>query len=222
MIKAVLLDLDDTLFLTQEASFQMDNKVAQEMGYEPVTRKEYSQFWGMPIEESTVARFPGINLVEFLDRFSQVIKQSIEQGDLDILTNENKQALRELKKLGKRLFVVTSRRLMEVQHLLEPGHDLGEFIEKFYYLDNLPYHKPDPRVFSPFLSEYNFAPKECVYVGDSFGDAAAAKGAGLHFIATLEGGLRREEDFKDYPVDLYIQEFPRIVAAIKKLDERLL
>ena len=80
------------------------------------------------------------------------------------------------------------------------------------------YHKPDPRAFNSLLQDNNLRPDECLYVGDSISDAQSAKQAGLHFIASLESGLRRRQDFDGLPVDAFIQKFPDVVGAVKALD----
>ena len=124
-----------------------------------------------------------------------------------------------MKDLGKALVVLTSREHTEIQHLLEPDHALAEYVETFYYKDNMRFHKPDPRAFEHIEHEHGWDPKECVYVGDSISDAVAARGAGLHFIASLESGLRTEEDFTDQAVDIFIPRFPDVVEAVKTLDQ---
>jgi phosphoglycolate phosphatase-like HAD superfamily hydrolase len=57
-----------------------------------------------------------------------------------------------------------------------------------------------------------------VYVGDSLTDAEAAKGAGLHFIACLEAGIRTRDDFAIHPVDRFIERFADLPEAVKSLD----
>jgi phosphoglycolate phosphatase-like HAD superfamily hydrolase len=60
-----------------------------------------------------------------------------------------------------------------------------------------------------------------VYIGDSLGDAKAANGAGVFFIASLESGIRQEQDFKDFHVDAFINRFPDIVNAVATIEHRL-
>jgi phosphoglycolate phosphatase len=80
------------------------------------------------------------------------------------------------------------------------------------------FHKPDPRAFSGLLNDTGFEPEECVYVGDSLSDAQTANDAGLHFIASLESGLRQEQDFAKLVVDRYVHTFPEVVDAVISLD----
>ena len=68
------------------------------------------------------------------------------------------------------------------------------------------------------MDTHNILPEECVYVGDTPGDARAAKGRGMHFIASLESGLKRKEDFDGLLVDLFIPRFVDVVEAVRSLD----
>ena len=63
---------------------------------------------------------------------------------------------------------------------------------------------------------FNVKPIEVVYVGDSLGDANAAKKAGMHFIAVLESGIRTKNDFKQFPVDFFANKFTDILKYILK------
>lgn len=114
--------------------------------------------------------------------------------------------------------ILTSRTEVEIKHLLAPAHHLASRIANFYYKDNMAYHKPDPRAFEVIERDHGFAPEQCVYVGDSPSDAAAAKGARLHFVASLESGLRSQNDFSAYPVDRFIDKFTDLYDAIVSLE----
>lgn len=90
-----------------------------------------------------------------------------------------------------------------------------------YYKENMQYHKPDPRAFAHIEELHGLKPEECVYVGDQPGDAAAAKGAGLFFIANLEEGIRTREDFTEFAVDDFVDTFAGVPTAISQLNARL-
>lgn len=105
--------------------------------------------------------------------------------------------------------------MVEVEHLLAEDHPINTRIEKLYHLDNSDYAKPDPRVFTKILADFSVTNEETVYVGDSITDGLAAKGAGLHFIAVMESGLRTKDDFSHIPVDHFADTFPEILQYIK-------
>lgn len=221
MIKAVIIDLDDTLCLTEQASFEMENETVKRMGREPMTREIHQQTWGKPLFEIIGTRSPGIDVAEFRKQFSPVITSYVKEGKLDAISPENLLALDTLIENNKQLYILTSRTHDEVTHLLEPDHLLAERITTFYYRDNMQFHKPDPRAFDQLLSDHKLSPEECVYVGDSVSDAEAAKKAGLHFVASLESGLRTKDDFNNYAVDTFIDHFYEVKVAIKGIETRI-
>jgi phosphoglycolate phosphatase len=222
MIKAVIFDLDDTMCLTEEGCWKVENQTLLNMGRQQMSRAIHQETWGKKLfEEAIELRSPGIDVQEFRDAFDPVFRTAIETGQLDKIPPENLEAMDRLLDMGKALVLLTSRERIELEHLLAPDHDLASRVEAFYYKDNMQFHKPDPRAFEHIEREHGWKPGECVYVGDSLGDAKSAKGAGIHFIASLESGLRSKQDFirqQDAPVDLYIHTFPEVVEAVQQLD----
>jgi HAD superfamily hydrolase (TIGR01509 family) len=200
MIEAVFIDLDDTLCMTEEICFNLENETLAKLGRPPMTRGTHQSNWGMPLAEAIVERSPGVNVDEFYQFFPTVLQRYTDEGLLDQIPDENYEALDQMIKMGKSLIVLTNRNHEELKHLLEPAHE------------------PDPRVFAHIEEAHGWKPNECVYVGDSPSDAAAAKGAGLHFVASLESGLRTERDFEDYPVDVFIPSFTKLPEAVEQLD----
>lgn len=219
MIEAVVLDIDDTLCLTEAACFDMENTVLAKMRRSPMSREVHVRTWGKPLFEVIGERSPGINVDDFKEFYGPTIKEFTEAGKLDVIPQENYEALDRLIRMGKALFALTSRTHGELEHMLAPDHLLASRLTAFYYRDNMQFHKPDPRAFNELLAEHGFDPSSSVYVGDSVSDAEAAKGAGLHFIASLESGLRTKEDFAQHPVDLFVARFPDIVEAVTRLDQ---
>lgn len=189
MIRAVILDLDDTLCLTEAVCYLLENKALMAMGRNPMPRELHLKTWGKPLFEIMPVRSPGINVEEFRKVYTPFIKAAIKSGDLDSISQANLEAIDLLLAQNIKIMVLTSREHVEIEHMLEADHDLASRIETFYYKDNMQFHKPDPRAFKQIEGEHGWKPVECVYVGDSVSDAAAAKGAGLHFICSLESRL---------------------------------
>jgi HAD superfamily hydrolase (TIGR01662 family) len=207
MFKAVLIDIDDTLCLTEEACFNLENEVAVSMGFSPMTRAIHQKNWGKALEFAILERIPGIDADEFMKRVEQAIANKVYSGALDTISEENLHALEILKKVGIKLAIVTSRSFVEAKHLLQETHPINNLIDAFYHKDNSEFLKPDPRVFNQAFIKFNVKPEECVYLGDAINDAIAAKAAGMHFIAVLESGLKTKEDFAGYNVDYFTAKF---------------
>lgn len=214
MIKVVAIDFDDTLCLTEESSFHMENYVAQSLGFAPMTRETHRTNWGHPLREAIMERFPGIDINAFMEKNAEVFADFVKRGAVDLITDINFEILDTLKASGMKLAIVTARELLEVEHLLHENHPLQRRIDVFYHKDNSQYPKPDPRVFDQLLRDFQVSPNEVVYIGDTINDAKCAKGAGLHFIALLESGIKTEENFKGIPVDFFAQKFPDILTFI--------
>lgn len=217
MIKALILDFDDTLCLTEEACFNLENLVLNKMNRDPMSRQIHKDTWGQPIYDAIQLRSPGIDVEEFFKLMPSVHNEFISKGHIDIVTDENLATLDRLIEAGIQLMILTSRTEVEVHHLLDPEHHLASRIASFYHKDNMKYHKPDPRAFEVIDQRSSLNPRECVYVGDSPSDAVSAKGAGLYFIATLESGLRTEDDFTGTPVDVFISKFTELDEAVSLL-----
>lgn len=221
MIQAVVIDVDDTLCLTESICFELENEALKTMGRPPMTRGIHVATWGQPLFDAIQLRSPGISTDDFYNAYHPVLASFIANGRLDSIPEANYVALDALAAMGKALFILTSRTHSELKHLLKPDHLLASRIAGFYHKDTTKYHKPDPRVFDELLRDHRLDPAVCAYVGDSVGDGLAAKGAGMHFIASLESGLRQESDFAEVDADGYIRAFPEIVETISMMDNRL-
>ena len=221
MIKAVILDLDDTLFMSFDSAYIVVNMILREMNARPLARETLAKHWGKPVHQASKEWGLSVDPEAFAEKFVAHFPVAVQDGVFDILTPENLGALRQLHEQGKKLFVLTSRVQGELAHLLDPRHELAALIDKFYYKDTMRYHKPDPRAFEHIEHEHGWRPEECVYVGDSVGDAMAATGAGLHFIASLESCLRTKNDFSQYKVEAFLSEFREIGDSVRQLDSRL-
>ncbi len=216
MIEAdlIILDFDDTLVLTEEATFRIENIVAVSLGHPPMGREIHIQTWGHPLAEAIAQRIPGIDVAKFMDIIATLIPQYAASGEIDTIPEQNLETLENLLNLGKKLAILTSRSLGEVQHLIDPGHHLNQYVERFYYKGHGSYTKPNPKVFNNPLTDFGIPPHRSVYIGDSIGDGIAANGARLPFIVSLESGHRSVLDFKGIRVDAFISKFPEILDVI--------
>ncbi|SLM03616.1 MULTISPECIES: HAD family hydrolase [unclassified Actinoplanes] len=219
MIRAVIIDVDDTLCLTEAASFDLENDVLAQVGQPPMSRAVHLATWGETLLDAMPHRSPGVDLERFAALFPAAHQRYLADGRLDVIPPDNLDALDRLVGTGHTVMLLTSRTGPEVQHLLAPDHVLAGRVTRAYHQDNTRYRKPDPRVFDELLAETGFHPEECVYVGDSPGDAVAAGGAGIRFIACLQSGVRRLPDFDPRFVTAAVATFPEVPAAVNELSE---
>jgi phosphoglycolate phosphatase len=217
MIRAVVIDVDDTLCMTEAASFTLENEVLAAMGRPPMPRSLHLASWGAPLLEAMPLRSPGIDLERFGPLFQTAMERHVADGRLDVIPPPNLAALDELLLGGYSLMLLTSRTGPEVMHMLAPDHVLAARISRVYHRDNTRHGKPDPRAFDELLAQAGLSPGECVYVGDSPGDAEAAGRAGIAFIACLESGVRQLSDFNPRYVTATIGAFPEVVPVVREL-----
>lgn len=211
-VKVVALDFDDTLCLTQKACFRLENMAAQAIRMPPMSEATHLATWGKPMTKVLQIRFPGVDEQAFMRSYETCLLQANKDGWYDAIPQKNYQALDELKSQGFRLAVLSSRSQKEIQHLMEASHPLVAYIDSFYHLDNCTFHKPDGRVFESLLKDFSVSQDQVVYVGDSVSDAQASEQAGVAFVATLESGLRRKEDFKGLSVAAWIDDFSKLTS----------
>lgn len=222
MIRAVIVDVDDTLCLTQAASFALENEVLAEMGRPPMPRDVHLSTWGELLLDAMPKRSPGLDLARFSALYQTALERYIADGRLDLIPLENLRALDEFVLTGRAVYLLTSRTEDEVRHMLEPDHVLADRVSGIYHAGNTRFRKPDPRAFDELLTTTRTPPRQCVYVGDSPGDALAAGGAGIHFVGCLQSGVRTPADFDSRYVDAFIGAFPDIVDAVQLLDQNSL
>ncbi|WP_433282401.1 HAD family hydrolase [Micromonospora sp. CA-244673] len=215
----MIVDVDDTLCLTQAASFALENEVLAEMGRPPMPRHVHLSTWGEPLLDAMPKRSPGLDLPRFSALHRRALERHVADGRLDLIPLENLRALDEFVRHGRAVFLLTSRTEDEVRHMLEAGHVLAERVSGIYHAGNTRFRKPDPRAFDELLAATGIPPRECVYVGDSPGDALAAGGAGIHFVGCLQSGVRKPADFDSRYVDAFIDAFSDLVGVVRQLDQ---
>lgn len=220
MVKAVLVDFDDTLCPTEEAGFAFENEVLRRLDRPPQSREIHKATWGQPMLQAMPIRSPGVDIAAFHAIVHDLFPQWAAEGKIDVIPHANMQAIDTLCATGMEVYVVTSRIEDELRHILRPSNELMQRLTAIYYHETLEYWKPDPRVFDKVFATHSLIPEECVYVGDSPTDAAAAKQAGLYFIASLESGLRTCTDFEPWGADHFVMRFTDVPRAVQHITNR--
>jgi len=217
-IRLVVLDVDDTIVLNEAVSFEIENDALHLVGRPPMNRDSHTTTWGMPLLEAMALRSPGVDLQAFGAAFRKVFFRYHAAGLVDVLSPQNLAAIDALLGQGRQVMILTSRSAVEVEHLLVETAPLASRVSATYHLGRTRYAKPDPRVFDELLADSGLHSTECLYVGDTPADAAAANGAGVPFVACLESELRSRDQFRGYQVAGYIAAFPEIVAEVTRIE----
>jgi phosphoglycolate phosphatase-like HAD superfamily hydrolase len=207
--------------MTEELGFSLENIIAGEMGFSPMSREVHKATWPKPLPEIITTRIPGINVEEFMTRIGLRMSELATKGEFDILSTETFNTLKFLNENNFTLSILTSRTAKEVEHLVNGNHLISKLIpsSNFYYKEKTIFGKPDPRVFNTVLSDLKAVPREAMYVGDSPTDSIAAKLANMFFIGTTECKLKNEEDFPKGFVDKFITKISDLkdINTIKEL-----
>jgi len=221
MIKLILVDFDDTLCLSEEACFHLENEIAAKLNFPPMTRFAHQSNWGKSLKDAIVERIPGIDADKFMSLFSDVSRKHVLDGTFDRVSDENLNILKLLKKQRYKVIIQTSRQHCEVEYLTSKESPLMSILDGFFYQERSKYKKPDPRVFLLPSEMFHVAFSEMVYVGDAFTDVQWCRAAGIHFIASIESGLRTREDFEKLGAKWFINRFSELPSRIEELNNSI-
>lgn len=195
MKKAVIFDLDGTLLNTLDDLADSTNYALSRFGYPTRTIDEVRQFVGNGVAKLIERAIPeGKNnpnfekcLAIFKENYAQNMynKTAPYNGIIEMLSN--------LKSRGIKIAVVSNKFDLAVKELCKKyfegfidfaaGENEAQGIKK----------KPAPDTVISVLTEFNFAPEDAVYVGDSDVDIMTAKNSKMPCISVTWGF--RDEKF---------------------------
>lgn len=195
MKKAVIFDLDGTLLNTLDDLADSTNYALSRFGYPTRTIDEVRQFVGNGVAKLIERAIPeGKNnpnfekcLAIFKENYAQNMynKTAPYNGIIEMLSN--------LKSKGIKIAVVSNKFDLAVKELCKKyfegfidfaaGENEAQGINK----------KPAPDTVISVLNEFNFAPEDAVYVGDSDVDIMTAKNSKMPCISVTWGF--RDEKF---------------------------
>jgi pyrophosphatase PpaX len=101
--------------------------------------------------------------------------------------------LPRLRAEGRRLGIVTAKRLLTVGLALDRFPVLRDVPEVLIGMEDTERHKPDPEPILEALKRLGATPADAAYVGDSPFDIAASKAAGTFAVAVTWGGIHTAE-----------------------------
>jgi putative hydrolase of the HAD superfamily len=195
-IKAILFDIDDTLFDRDKVQAEMVHHLIQEFSdlFERFNHDELLKFFletdriateefdhGADIEEVRVRRFR--NFLKMLglpeDRAEELNASYIQAYPLlDAPMDDVEYVLEQLS--GKYQLGIVSNGSPEVQYSKLDTLGIRHLFECIVISEELGHRKPDPRIFLEATKLLSRLPEECIYIGNLFEtDILGAKNAGL-------------------------------------------
>jgi pyrophosphatase PpaX len=147
-------------------------------------------------------------LVEAYRLHNEPLHDTLESFDgvLDLLTR--------LREEGRRLGIVTAKRLRTVELALERFPVLRETTDVVIGAEDTERHKPEPDPILEALRRLSSQPHEAAYVGDSPFDIRAAKAAGVLAVAVGWGGIHPDERLLREEPDALVQTPEELHAVL--------
>ncbi len=187
-MKAVIFDLDGTLInsvIPFEKMKQMIIAYLESVGVTPGLLKDLMlnfEITGKAVEDLRAKRFTEEEITTVLERVSEIMNRvELESVESAVVTEGVRAALRDLKKKGLKLGVMT-RGCREYAERVLVRLGLRECFHAVVARDDVEKPKPDPEHAFHLLGLLGVSAAEALYVGDHWSDAECARQAGLGFV----------------------------------------
>lgn len=211
VIKAVLFDLDGTLIDTNQLIIQsFQHTFKEHLGIE-VPQSEIVMYFGEPLID-TLARYDRDNvhiLIEAYRAYNEEIHDEITREIVGA-----KETLAELKTLGMKVGVVTSKRKPIAERGLKL-FNLLDSLDVFITPEDTAKHKPDPEPVLKACEVLGIKPCEALMIGDSHFDILCGKNAGAKSCLVRYTALPIDKIMLHGP-DYAIDEIKDILDIVRK------
>lgn len=209
--KAVIFDLDGVICHTDKYHYQAWKHVADELGiyFDETINNRLRGVSRMESFEIILERYSGTMTEEEKIRYTteknEVYKELLKNMSPDDLTDEVKETLYELRKMGLKLAIGSSSK--NARFILE-RLGLGDFFDAISDGNNITNSKPDPEVFVKAASFVGEEPQNCLVVEDAKAGLKAAIAGGMDCAAI---GDACESDLATWKLDSF-EMLKKVVA----------
>jgi len=213
MIKLCLFDLDGTVADTNALIFDSFRHTFTHYGLENVTDEEIYSFFGEPLFKS-MERYAG---VEDAPNFVQVYREynELKHDDMILSFPNVDEVLTELKKLGIKLGIVTSKRSEMAMRSIE-RLGLTKYFDLIVTPEDTVRHKPEKDPVEFAVNHFGLKPSETIMVGDSPYDLMSGKAAGT-FTCGVTYTKIAVQKLLDVEPTFMIDNLKELISAIKTL-----
>ncbi len=187
--KAYVFDLDGTLIDSAVDIASAANRVLQKFGADSLSTSQVQSMVGggarLLMQRAFAARGitppgPDVLMAEFMNHYHRGPGQKTKPypGIIALLDT--------LRRRGTRLAITTNKPRAATEAVLE---NLGwsDRFDTVLAADDLPRKKPDPLPLLVAAETMNVVPEDCLYIGDTWVDIAAARAAGMRSVAVTFG-----------------------------------
>jgi HAD superfamily hydrolase (TIGR01509 family) len=217
-VNAVVLDIDGTLLLSNEAHARSYVDAASSLGlpsnFESILRligkgsdKLIPEAFGFDSESDLGKSLDTLKAKVFKARYLSTLQPAPGAREL----------LRRLRQDDRRLVVATSASKEDIASLLERA-EVKDLVEETTSADDTAASKPEPDVVAAALKKVETKPNAAVMLGDTPYDIEAARRAGVAIIAFRCGGwtdkdLHGAVAVYDHPADLLAHYSESVLAS---------
>lgn len=188
-VRAVLFDMDGVLVFSEDAWFSVFNETLTGFGHRPVSRAEFDAIYGNGAAADRDAYMPERSVAEVDAAYARLFETHLGE----IRPNAAAPAvLAELRHRGVRTSVATNTTAPLARRVLAL-HGLLPLLDATASADEAGAGKPDPAVVRLAAERVGVPLSECLFVGDSRFDEAAAAAAPVRFVGLGHGGGTRIE-----------------------------
>ena len=211
-ITTVLFDFDGTLMNTNDLILDSWRHIYRVLEDKDINEEEIVRTFGEPLIRTMEKAFPHTPVDECVEIYRSYHRESF--GDRICLFPGIKEMLGELKSLGYKMAVVTSRAGLTTEQAME-RYEIQEYFDVVVSCDDTDKHKPDPEPVRIALNQLKSSPEESIMIGDSMYDILCAKNAGvLSVLVNWAVAVTEEEKTGPNKPDYFVETAEDIVKLL--------
>jgi len=220
--KAVLFDVDGTLFDSRDAFYFLIEDLFSQAGWVLPERGRIVGLIGLTNEDiATNLIPPKIQNPEVVRRWSARAEKlwigkylpryvKLYPGVYSVL--------KSLKDRGFKLGVATNGSSTEIPLYLEQGH-VTRFMDVVVTANDVRHPKPHPEPLLTACERIRVEPSSCVYVGDTKMDAESSRAAGMSCVL-MTWGVGKVEELNEFGHCALVDSFEELAGLLKPADAR--
>jgi HAD superfamily hydrolase (TIGR01509 family) len=214
-VRAIFLDLDDTLINMKRASHIAFNDTLRRHGLRPVSYREMLANWDTSWRVVVTNLAPNYMNVENImteigkEYFEKFFKIHLEHSTLLPGAVKTLQTLRTMKLLT----AIVSRRRRKIIHEELCKFELYPYIDIIVGREDVTQMKPAPNALSLAVERLMVPIDQCLMVGDSPNDVKAGKAAGAKTAVVLTGPYSMETILAENP-DVVVDSIEDLVTVL--------
>jgi HAD superfamily hydrolase (TIGR01509 family) len=207
--RGVIWDIDGTLADSSQLGFDATLVVLERNNIAPITMEIYHDYTRYATPER-MARHAGLTEEDHGDEFHRVGKLLGDEFDefyVNLVDTKTagffpgmENVLQQVLSLETIKLGALTNACVGYAHAVLKTNGYHDHFQSIKGADNVPKPKPHPDGLFSVAKDLNLQPSDCIYIGDSPSDAAAAKNAGMQSIGVLWGS-HSEEKVREAPFD---------------------